>query len=99
MLRILHCLNSRLTDGGKVVSPTHRPRSTPQKHYFSASGTHLSEAEQNWRDTSHQLKLKLIYDRQSVGQPVLVSGTHLGSVINFFFSLKFSLDSCGFVIL
>jgi hypothetical protein len=28
-------------DGGKVVSPTHRPRSTPQKHYFSASGTHF----------------------------------------------------------
>jgi hypothetical protein len=28
------CLDSRLTDGGKVVSPTHRPRSTPQKHYF-----------------------------------------------------------------
>jgi hypothetical protein len=36
-----HCLDSRLTDGGKVVSPTHRPHSTPQKHYFSASGTHF----------------------------------------------------------
>jgi hypothetical protein len=34
MLRIPHCLDSRLTDGGKVVSPTHRPRSTPQKHFF-----------------------------------------------------------------
>jgi hypothetical protein len=29
MLRIPHCLDSRLTDGGKLVSPTHRPRSTP----------------------------------------------------------------------
>jgi hypothetical protein len=31
MLRIPHCLDSRLTDGGWVVSPTHRPHSTPQK--------------------------------------------------------------------
>jgi hypothetical protein len=44
-------------------------------------------------------KLKLIYDRQSVGQSVLVSGTHLGPTTNFYFSLKLSLDSCGFVIL
>jgi hypothetical protein len=29
------------TDGGKVVTPTHRPRSAPQKHYSSAPGTHL----------------------------------------------------------
>jgi hypothetical protein len=41
MLRIPHGLDSRLTDGGEVVSPTHRPRSTLQKHYFSASGTHF----------------------------------------------------------
>jgi hypothetical protein len=34
--------DSRLTDGGKVVSPTHRPpRSTPQKTYFFSSGTHF----------------------------------------------------------
>jgi hypothetical protein len=36
-----HCLDVRLIDDGKVVSPTHRPRSTPQKHYFSASDTHF----------------------------------------------------------
>jgi hypothetical protein len=30
MLRMPPCLDNRLTDGGKVVSPTHRPRSTPQ---------------------------------------------------------------------
>jgi hypothetical protein len=41
MLRSPPCLDSRLTDGGKVVSPTHRRRFTPQKHYFSASGTHF----------------------------------------------------------
>jgi hypothetical protein len=40
MLRIPHCLDNRLTDGGKIVSLTHRPLSTPQKH-FSASGTHF----------------------------------------------------------
>jgi hypothetical protein len=33
MLRIAHCLDNRLC-GGKFVSPTHRPRSTPQKHYL-----------------------------------------------------------------
>jgi hypothetical protein len=46
-----------------------------------------------------KLKLKLIYDRQSVGQSVLVSGSHLGPVTNFSFSLKFLIYSCGFVIL
>jgi hypothetical protein len=39
MLRILHCLDNRLTDGGKFVSVTDRPRSTPRKHYFSVSAT------------------------------------------------------------
>jgi hypothetical protein len=42
MLGIPHCLDNRPTDGDKVVSPTHRLRSSPQKHYFSASGTHFS---------------------------------------------------------
>jgi hypothetical protein len=36
-----HQSHNRLTDGGKVVSPTHRPHFTPQKHNFSASGTHF----------------------------------------------------------
>jgi hypothetical protein len=40
ILGIPHCLYSRLTDGGKVVSTKHRPRSTRQNH-FSASGTHF----------------------------------------------------------
>jgi hypothetical protein len=34
MLRIPHCLDNRLTDNGKFVSPTHRERSIPLKHYF-----------------------------------------------------------------
>jgi hypothetical protein len=42
MLKIPHCLDNRLTSGGKVVSPTHPPHFTPQKHYyFYASGTHF----------------------------------------------------------
>jgi hypothetical protein len=46
-----------------------------------------------------QQKLKLIHERQSLGQSVLVSGTHLGPATNFSFSLKFPSDSCVFVIL
>jgi hypothetical protein len=47
----------------------------------------------------YELKLKLIYDRQSVGQSVLVSGTHLEPVTNFsFFSFFFTqLRACYFV--
>jgi hypothetical protein len=42
MMRIQLYLDNRLTDGGKVVSLTHRQRSTPQKHYyFYLSGTHF----------------------------------------------------------
>jgi hypothetical protein len=48
---------------------------------------------------SMKLKLKLIYDRHSVGQSVLVSGAHLGPLTNFSFAMKFSVDSCGFVVL
>jgi hypothetical protein len=44
-------------------------------------------------------KKKLIYDRQSVVQSVLVSGTHLGPVTNLSFAMKFPVDCCGFVIL
>jgi hypothetical protein len=34
MLRIPHCLHNRILDGGKVVSPIHRPHFTPQKSFF-----------------------------------------------------------------
>jgi hypothetical protein len=43
MLKIPHCLDNRLTYGGKVVSLTHRPHSTPQKHFLSASGTYFCQ--------------------------------------------------------
>jgi hypothetical protein len=41
MLRIPHYLDNWLTDGGKVTSPMRRPHFTPQKYYFSDSGTHF----------------------------------------------------------
>jgi hypothetical protein len=56
-----------------------------------------------WREDGSVIcstsKSKSHYDRQSVGQSVLVSGAHLGPATNFSFSLRFSLDSCGFAIL
>jgi hypothetical protein len=49
MLRIPHCLENQLTDGGKVVSPMNQLHFIPQKHYFSVSGAHfyyrLSESQ------------------------------------------------------
>jgi hypothetical protein len=42
MLRIPHFLDNRFRDSGKVVSPTHPPHFTPEKHYyFYVSGTHF----------------------------------------------------------
>jgi hypothetical protein len=52
--RGFHGLDNRLTDGGKIVSPTHRPRSTPKKHYFSACGTHFW-----WRLSERQGPVRL----------------------------------------
>jgi hypothetical protein len=52
-----------------------------------------------WGQTGSSGELKLIYDRQSVGQSILVSGAHLEPVTNFSFAMKFPADSCGFVIL
>jgi hypothetical protein len=45
------------------------------------------------------LNITVIKVKVILRQSVLVSGTHLGPATNFFLSLKFSLDSCGFVIL
>jgi hypothetical protein len=44
-------------------------------------------------------KLKSHYDRQSIGQSVLVLGAHLGPATNFSFSLRFSYRQLLFVIL
>jgi hypothetical protein len=44
MLRIPHCLDNRLIDGGKVISLTHPPHFTLQKHYyFNPSGIHFCQ--------------------------------------------------------
>jgi hypothetical protein len=34
IIRIPHCLDNRLRNGGTFVSPTHLPHYAPQKHYF-----------------------------------------------------------------
>jgi hypothetical protein len=48
MLRMPHCLDNWLIDGGKVVGPTHRSHVTPQKHFFFLCFRYsfLLEAEQ-----------------------------------------------------
>jgi hypothetical protein len=43
MQRILHFLDSRLTDDGGVDSFTRRPLSSPQKHFIFTSGTHFCQ--------------------------------------------------------
>jgi hypothetical protein len=51
-----------------------------------------SEISNNFLVQTHiLLKLKLIYDRQTVGQSVLVSGTHMGPTTSFSFSLQFTV--------
>jgi hypothetical protein len=42
-----------------------------------------------------KMKLKLIYDRQSVGQSVMVSGAHLGPLTNFSFAMRFSVTAAA----
>jgi hypothetical protein len=62
----------------------------------------LNESHSRLKDVSSQLnsvKSKSHYDRQSVGQSVLASGTHLGPATNFSFSLRFFFRQLLFVIL
>jgi hypothetical protein len=41
VLRIPHCLDNWLSDGGEVVSLTHRPRFSPSGNYFSVPNIHV----------------------------------------------------------
>jgi hypothetical protein len=41
MLKVPHSLVNRFIDGSEDVNLTHRPWSTPQKHFY-VSGTYLS---------------------------------------------------------
>jgi hypothetical protein len=54
MLRIPHCLDHRLTDGGKVVVPTHRPHFTPQQTPWPESASEL------YRPSDRRLSAKLV---------------------------------------
>jgi hypothetical protein len=73
---------------------------SPMKYLlYIRLGTYSGPPHFITRNNRLQSKSKSHYDRQSVGQSVLVSGNHLGPVTNFSFSLKFPSDSCVFVIL
>jgi hypothetical protein len=98
-------------DGPKILRKTDDLINVNQTNSFAVQLRHLHKQRQKFQRMIPEeispigqlrleyLKLKLNYDRQSIGQFVLVSGTHLGPATNFSFSLKFLLDSCGFVIL
>jgi hypothetical protein len=61
--------------------------------YGGGIGTRLHAGVNAWS------KSKSHYDRQSVGQSVLVSGAHLGPATNFSISLRFSFRQLRFVML
>jgi hypothetical protein len=68
----MYCLDSLLTDDGKVVSSTHRLRSALKKHYFSVSGTHFSQSLDQFQGLTHKEglgKLKKIYSPHRVSNP------------------------------
>jgi hypothetical protein len=68
----------------------------PTEHFTGALITTNSPA--HGLATDFWPKPKLYYDRRSVGQSVLVSGTHLGPGTNYCPTLfNCFLDSCGFV--
>jgi hypothetical protein len=78
MLRIPHCLDNWLTDGGKVVSLTHWPRSTSQK-LFSASNV-LSQIRTSCLPDTHQ-KLYHISRLASCSFPVLYEKSSSISIV------------------
>jgi hypothetical protein len=94
-------LHRRSCSGSQIHQPT--PRILfPNCHAgdrVTPANTQLSPEDCLHNSSRRLWKSKLYYDRQSVGQSVLVSGIHLGPATNFSFSLNFFLHSCGFVIL
>jgi hypothetical protein len=58
------------------------------RSWFRAPQDHILRLWESWTNQSPTLKLKLIYNRWSVGQSVLVLGSHLGHATNFFPSLS-----------
>jgi hypothetical protein len=75
MLRIPHCLDNRLKDGGKVVSLTHQPHFTSQKpYYFNVSGTHfiiriIKSRRMRWAGNVARMGEKRNAFRLLVGKP------------------------------
>jgi hypothetical protein len=65
MVRIPHCLDNRFIDGGKVVSLTHPPHSTPQEHYYFQATTNLTESlgRRSGRTVHQQKDNRTVIDR------------------------------------
>jgi hypothetical protein len=61
--RIPHCLHNWFTDGGEVVSLTHRPHFTPQKHYFFL---HVLMSVRGWVNK----KKRCSYPRNRLWRPI-----------------------------
>jgi hypothetical protein len=73
-------------------------RQLEQRHRETSHTAHMNTGHPRTIWTQSKSKSKLYFDRQSVGQSVLVSGTHLGPATNFSLSLfDYFLDSFGFV--
>jgi hypothetical protein len=73
MLRTPQCIDNRLRDGDKFVSPTHQPHFTPQKHYyFNVSGIHFYKRRskpQGLVQPERLGKFKNSYHRESNPRP------------------------------
>jgi hypothetical protein len=86
-LDCIHCLEFYILENNVLETGCFHPQMRGGRHLI------CSDPYKGLTSITGQpmLKLKLIYDRQSV----LVSDTHLGPATNFSFSLKFSLGSSG----
>jgi hypothetical protein len=99
VLQILH-LNGRCHFGFKNRTPTRREGGfVTTRSVSSVPATGYCKNHMQYIATGLlRYKSKLHYDRQSVGQSALVSGTHLGPATNFFllFSIRVSCSLIGY---
>jgi hypothetical protein len=74
MLRILHCLDNRHIDGGKVVSLTHPPHITRQKrYYFNVSGTHVCYRLSKPQGPVRPEELQKIHDKNNEDNYIMLT--------------------------
>jgi hypothetical protein len=78
----IHCCYPALPRGVGPITPPAHPMASALN--IQHTGRRIAVGLSGAFYLKFKLKLKLYYDRQSVGQSALVSGTHLGPAINFF---------------